>query len=108
MFYLSLLSHPPDVVSFQFADKINHIIAYSMLMGWFVQLYSSRQHQVILAISFCLMGLLLEVLQGMGGHRFFEYTDMAANIIGVFLGWWLSQNWCAGWLYRVDQVLSRQ
>jgi glycopeptide antibiotics resistance protein len=32
------------------------------------------------------MGVSLEFLQGMGGHRHFEYADMIANAVGVFLG----------------------
>jgi VanZ family protein len=108
VFYLSLHPHPSDIVSFPFVDKFEHLIVYCLLMGWFAQIYVSRRPQLILAILFCLMGVLLEILQGMGGHRYFEYTDMAANTAGVFLGWWLSRNWCTGWLVRVDQVLSRQ
>jgi VanZ family protein len=106
--YLSLTSNPPQVGDFPFIDKFNHFFAYSVLMGWFSQLYQSTKHQVIWAVGFCLMGVSLEILQGLGGHRYFEYTDMLANTAGVFLGWWLSRGWCAGWLVRVDQALSRQ
>jgi VanZ family protein len=105
--YLSLTSSPPAIAGFPFADKFGHVLAYSVLMGWFTQLYNSKKHQLILVIFFCLMGVSLEFIQGLGGHRFFEYADMAANTAGVFLGWWLSRGWCAGWLYRVDQALFR-
>ena len=103
--YFSLMSNPPGVVNFPFADKFEHLLAYGLLMGWFCQIYILKKHQLMLAVLFCLMGVSLEILQGMGGHRFFEYTDMVANVTGVSLGWWLSRNWCSGWLYRVDQVL---
>ena len=106
--YFSLTPSPPDVLDFVFADKLEHLVTYSMLMGWFSQLHQSTKHQVIWAVGFCLMGVSLEILQGIGGHRFFEYADMAANTAGVFLGWWLSRSLCAGWLVRIDQVLSRQ
>ena len=105
--YFSLTSNPPGVVYLPFADKFEHLLAYGLLMGWFCQLYAPKKHQLILAVMFGLMGVSLEILQGLGGHRFFEYTDMVANITGVFLGWWLSRGWCAGWLFRVDQALSR-
>ena len=106
--YLSLTPSPPDVLDFSFADKLEHLFAYSMLMIWFSQLYNSRKHQLLLAAIFCLMGISLEYLQGWGGHRYFEYSDMVANTAGVFLGWWLSHNLCAGWLVRVDQALFRR
>jgi VanZ family protein len=108
VFYLSLISDPPKVYEFLYADKLEHLLAYAFLMGWFSQLYNSRKKQIILATAFCLMGISLEYIQGWSGQRFFEYTDMAANTAGVFLGWWLSRGWCAGWLVWIDQALSRQ
>ena len=108
VFYLSLISNPPEVIEFPFADKLEHLLAYSVLMGWFCQIYASKKYQLILAVVFCLMGLSLEFIQGWGGHRYFEFADMAANTAGVLLGWWLSRGWCAGWLYRVDQASSRK
>ena len=106
--YLSLTPNPPDTLDFVFADKLEHLVTYSVLMGWFSQLHQSTKHQVFWAVGFCLMGVSLEILQGLGGYRYFEYADMAANTSGVFLGWWLSRGWCAGWLVRVDQMLSRK
>lgn len=106
--YLSLMPDPPKFSGFLYADKLEHLIAYTFLMGWFSQLYNSRTHQLTLVMIFCLMGISLEFIQGWGGHRFFEYADMAADTAGVFLGWWLSNNWCAGWLIRIDQALSPQ
>ncbi len=105
--YLSLTSNPPDVLDFAFSDKLGHLFAYSVLMGWFSQLYQSKKHQFFLAAGFCLMGISLEFIQGWVGHRYFEFADMAANTTGVFLGWWLNRGWCAGWLFRIDQALSR-
>ena len=105
--YLSLTSSPPEIVSFPVADKLEHLLAYSVLMGWLSQLYVAGKHQLMWAVGFCMMGVSLEFMQGWGGHRYFEYSDMVANTAGVFLGWWLSQGWCAGWLYRVDQTLFR-
>ena len=33
------------------------------------------------------MGVCLEILQGMGQYRYFEYADMAANTTGVVIGY---------------------
>ena len=108
VFYLSLIADPPTIVDFSFADKFQPLLAYSVLMGWFSQLYGSIKRQLFFAIAFCLMGISLEFLQAWGGHRYFELADMVANSAGVFLGWWLSRNWCSGWLYRIDSALSRR
>lgn len=85
--YFSLVPSPPEVLDFAFSDKLEHLFAYSVLMGWFGQLYVSKQRQVILAVAFCLMGVAMEYAQDWGGHRFFDVADMAANTLGVLLGW---------------------
>jgi hypothetical protein len=105
--YLSLTATPPEVLEFQSSDKVEHLLAYGTLMGWFGQLYPSFRRQVPWALGFCVLGILLEFLQGWGGSRTFDYTDMLANGFGVLLGWWLTRGWFAGVLQRVDQVLVR-
>ena len=87
-----------DPFTFQNMDKVKHIVAYSALMGWFVQIYHRLHIRLIYAASFILMGIVLEILQGIGGHRQFEINDMVANAIGVCIGllhafspWWVPQ-----------------
>lgn len=104
--YLSLIFAPPNILEFTFADKLKHMLAYGMLMGWFCQLYTTRKSQLVWALAFCLLGIMMEFAQSWGGHRFFDVADMAANSFGVLLGWWLSNTWLAGSLLRVDHVLS--
>jgi hypothetical protein len=36
------------------------------------------------------LGVCIEILQGMGGYRYFEYADMLANSGGVLMGWGLA------------------
>lgn len=91
VFYLSLTSKPPKIVTFQFGDKVGHLLAYSTLMFWFGQLFVQRNYQIACFVFFLTMGLGLEVLQGMGGHRYFEWADMLANGLGVLLGWLLAR-----------------
>ena len=105
--YLSLASSIPKIIEFAFADKLEHLLAYSVLMGWLGQLYVSTRQQILLAVGFCLMGIALEFLQGWGGHRFFDVADMAANTLGVLLGWRLTRTLFAGILLRVDRSISR-
>lgn len=105
--YLSLTANPPEILEFAFADKLKHMLAYSVLMGWFGQLYSSAKHQLVWVAVFCLLGVMMEFGQDWGGQRTFDVADMLANSIGVVLAWWLVKNWLAGSLLRVDYVLSR-
>ena len=105
--YFSLVPSPPKVLDFSFSDKLEHLFAYSVLMGWFGQLYVSKPRQAISAVAFCLMGVAMEYAQDWGGQRFFDVADMAANTLGVSLGWWLTRGWFAGFLMRVDLGISR-
>lgn len=66
-------------------DKLGHLLAYTLLMGWFVQLF--RRWPIILlhALLLLLLGVTLEFLQQRTG-RTFEIADMLANSLGVTLG----------------------
>jgi len=85
--YSSLESAPIEVINFEGSDKVMHMTAYFGLMGWFLQIYHARKAQIILACAFIAMGVILEILQGLGGVRFFEFYDMLANSTGVLLAW---------------------
>jgi len=89
IFYSSLRPDPIEVDIDNF-DKYAHTFAYFVLMGWFTQIYQHKNSVLICALVFALMGVLIEVLQGMGGIRFFDYYDMLANASGVILAWILS------------------
>jgi len=84
--WLSLTPSPPQV-DVQFGDKIGHFGAYGLLMLWFCLLYSSRNTRTRYAAAFIAMGIGLEFVQGWLGYRTFDVMDMAANTIGVLLGW---------------------
>lgn len=91
---------------FQFGDKVGHLLGYAVLTGWFTQLYQRKKIQFSIFVIFCLMGIGLEFLQGLGGVRMFEYADMLANALGALLGLVLSRTWLSGVLLKVDQYLS--
>jgi len=81
--YLSLTPTTPE--PFKLWDKMNHFIAYACLMAWFGQLYKSNRIRIMYAVGFVIMGIAIEFFQGMGPHRVFEYNDMLANTLGVFI-----------------------
>ena len=87
IFYLSLMPHPPEPVSFWGADKLEHALAYGLLMLWFCQIYRKRLSRLVLAVLLCGMGVAIEYLQGETAYRTFEYVDMLADVTGILLGW---------------------
>lgn len=90
--YFSLTTNPPKIdIQFKNLDKLEHMLSYFILMLWFAQLYHSKQSRIYYAFFFITLGVVLEVLQGLGGIRMFEYADMLANTAGVVTGYLLTQ-----------------
>jgi len=106
IWYLSLTPDPPDTF-IENGDKIEHLLAYGLLMGWFAQIYIQLKPRLWLMLGFILMGVLLEVLQGMTGFRHYSYADMAANSTGVFIGLLLSQGPMARLLQQFEQCFVK-
>jgi hypothetical protein len=81
---LSVMPSPPSA-DFESSDKVGHLLAYAVLMGWFALLYPARRP--LLAVAFISLGVGLEFVQGALGYRSFEFADMVANSLGVLLAW---------------------
>jgi len=84
--WLSLTPSPPQIDA-EFGDKIGHFGSYGLLMLWFCFLYLSRNTRAWYAAAFIAMGVGLEFVQGWLAYRTYDVMDMAANTIGVLLGW---------------------
>lgn len=90
--YLSLATNPPDFkTEIEYLDKVKHFLAYFVLMGWFAQIYKTKQSRINNVLFFISMGVLLEILQGISQVRTFEYSDMLANTSGVILAWFFTR-----------------
>lgn len=87
--YLSVANLTLPQVGFSFGDKINHLIAYGFLMGWFGQLVKSTSRRMIIAACLIFMGLGLELVQGTLSHRWFDWFDAVANAAGVLIALFL-------------------
>jgi len=68
-------------------DKFEHALAYGTLMFWFAHLVPPGRGRMRLAWGLAGMGVAVECLQGLIGHRLFSVADMAANGLGVLIGW---------------------
>lgn len=90
--YISLTTSPPDLnIDIAYLDKIEHFSAYFILMFWFAQLYEVNKTRLFFVLLFISMGVGLEILQGIGGVRYFEYYDMLANSLGVAAAWYVTR-----------------
>ena len=86
---LSLTPSPPDP-GFDYGDKLGHLLAYGGLMFWFCALYRTRNTRLAYGVGWIALGIALEFAQGATGTRSFELADMAANSLGVLVGWGLA------------------
>ena len=100
--YLSLTPHPPEPVRFWNADKLEHALAYCLLMLWFSQVYARRMQRLFTVVLLVSLGVCMEFLQGLTDYRSFEYADMLANSVGVMLGW----VWARTGLGHIGQALE--
>lgn len=55
-------------------------------MAWFAFLYRRTPTRALYAIGFVAMGVAIEFIQPSTGRQF-EISDMAADALGVALGW---------------------
>lgn len=101
------LTPSPIGTGMQISDKVLHITGYFGMMGWFVQIFHNRKYQLLLAIGFISMGMMLEFVQGWGGVRQYEVTDMLANGTGVVLAWLLSLSSFRNILLKVELIILK-
>lgn len=103
--YLSLRYEPAPLIA-DVGDKLQHILAYSVLMLWFSSFYLSKISRIGYACGFLALGIALEFIQGWSGYRSFEIADMVADAIGVSLGWALAPPRLPSLLLLVERRLK--
>jgi hypothetical protein len=80
---LSLM--PPMLGEAGHSDKIVHLTGYAVLMFWWAQLVVERRWRLALAVV--LLGIGIELLQGLTPNRQPDVLDALANSSGVLIGW---------------------
>jgi VanZ family protein len=104
--YLFLAPNPPvPEMGFEYQDKLGHLVIYTVLMAWFGNLYHARRTRIAYAVFFISMGVVLEFLQDLGQDRMFEYADMLANTLGVFLGYIITLGSMRHLLHSIERHL---
>lgn len=102
--YGSLTPNPVDVQIDDF-DKVMHFSAYALLMIWFSWLFYTRSSRYIMVVLFIALGVGLEFAQQAGGVRYFEFSDMIANSLGVLTGYFVTRGCGRFHLLRIEQRL---
>ena len=68
-------------------DKVEHFLAYALLSASAMQLFAKRRGCVVVALLLVLLGIGLEVAQGMlTATRMADPRDALANTLGVLAG----------------------
>ena len=103
--WLSVMPSPPDP-GIVYGDKLEHVLAYGMLMFWFCQLHAGWRTRLVYAIGFAAMGVALEFVQGALTNRTYEEFDMVANGLGVATGWMVAQASGARVFARIERLIG--
>jgi VanZ family protein len=88
-------------------DKIEHFTAYFVLMGWFAQIYHQPRIRIRYMIGFILLGIVMEILQGLGGMREADWRDALANTVGIWFAWQVTKTRLAYVLVKIEGYLGR-
>ncbi|HSM69376.1 MAG TPA: VanZ family protein [Xanthomonadales bacterium] len=90
----------------QHADKLEHLLAYGMLMYWWGMVQPPRR--VRWAAALALLGLALEWAQSLTAYRVMEWPDALANLAGVALALGLLKTPAGSLLARIDDQLCNR
>jgi VanZ family protein len=108
---ISILSLIPSLPTYQSTlnflpndiDKVGHVLAYFFLMGWFAQIYHLPKQRLWLVGNFVVLGLMLELLQGLTGTRHPSLIDAFANNLGILIAWIITKDHCQFLLTTFEQ-----
>lgn len=104
--YLSLAPGLDSPVIVSGRDKVAHLFAYAVLMFWFMQIVSGTSSRLAAATGLVSLGIALEVVQAILPYRTFELLDIAANTLGVGLGWLAAPPRSINVLAAIESIVS--
>jgi VanZ family protein len=90
--YLSLKPQVEIPFSFEYMDKLLHIVAYGLATIMVLLAYPNA-NQKINAILLFSYGLSIEIAQLFAENRYFEVADLLANLSGIVLSYYLFNFW---------------
>lgn len=87
------------------SDKVIHFAEFFVLMVWFGGIYcGERQWLVFLGLA--MLGIAIELAQGLNVFRTFDVGDIAANFVGLLVGLLAVRTVLRNWCGRVEQALG--
>ncbi len=104
--FLSLTASYPAYLVIGDDLKLNHVLAYAVLMFYFVQLVLGTRSPWFFAVLFVTMGIALEYLQVQTGYRHFSYYDMLADSAGVSVGFLASKTPLKNSVAYIDKKIA--
>jgi VanZ family protein len=104
--WVSLVPREPELVK-HLGDKLSHAVAYFVLMAWFVQIYRPTRMLGLLAVGFVILGITLELLQGLLATRIADAGDVFADAVGVAVGMAIAATPLADLLVRLERWTLR-
>lgn len=103
---LSLTPAPPQI-GVENGDKLGHLAAYGLVTLWFAQAYAGLRQRIWLAVGMVALGIAMEYAQRATGYRSFDVADMAADALGVAIGWLLAPPRLPNLLLWVERRIVR-
>ena len=105
--FLSLTPKAPVVLEVPGSDKVNHFLAYLVMMLWFSQLHRQPRRQFWIGVGLVALGVCLELVQGLLVYRSADVLDGLTNGCGVFAGRLLLETRLGNSLAFLDGQLLR-
>jgi VanZ family protein len=90
---------------FTLGDKVAHAAAFATFAVWFGGLVESRLMWRV-ALALLAYGVLIEVLQSLVPYRSADSQDLAADAVGILLGWLVSAAGLSHWGRQLEQWLA--
>ena len=87
-------------------DKLLHVLAFAMLMGWWGNLYHRSRQRLGVAVACLVFGLLIECAQWPHDPEDASVWDLVADALGLALGALLLRTPLAGALARAERWLG--
>jgi len=102
----SLTPSPAVEMGFPGGDKLLHFSAYATLMLWFGFIYLPGKAYLQIGAGLTIMGITMEILQGITDYRSFEYIDLVCNFFGIMVGWLLARTRVSMALIHLERALA--
>ena len=102
---LSLVPFTGPDLPVTFADKIAHMLAFTVLIVWFSAVIPQSRWSSLFGLLLT-YGVFIEVMQFFTGYRVTEWGDIVADTVGLVLGWLMIKAGLANWANWVERFLG--